>query len=172
MPQLASNAFVVWHEELVTGIESVDQAHRKMVSLMNRLAQLHLEYGADEPPAAQVAATLSEFYAVVREHFAHEERLMQAAGCADLAEQRREHTMLVAELCAIVAEVKRGRARFDRPTLLALRQWLGAHNRHHACVFRGDRGDARTPARHQPGETTSSQSDTPESGVLHRSQKG
>ena len=113
----------------------MDAQHQRLFEQVNRLAQLLPGVTQGELGTDAVVAVLDELCDIAREHFAHEEALMQAAQYDGLAEHTREHLMLVAELRSIVGAIKSGRHTLDQHTLTELRQWLIVHNRYNEQAF-------------------------------------
>ncbi|MFA6314051.1 MAG: bacteriohemerythrin [Sterolibacterium sp.] len=65
----------VWNQRFVTGLDTVDQQHRHLVDLINRVAILVIEGAGDE---ATIEAILAELGSYAGYHFGEEERLMAA----------------------------------------------------------------------------------------------
>ncbi len=125
---------IEWNEGFQVGIDTVDEQHRQLFALVNRLGRLAKETGRRGVTKA-IIETLDELGAAASEHFAHEESLMQAVHFAGLTEHAREHRMLLGELRAIAHAIKSGRDRFDQKVFAALRQWLVVHNRYNERAF-------------------------------------
>ena len=79
-------ALLVWQDDLDTGIEVIDQQHRRIVEMLNHLysAQKNME-------RTVVAEVIDELIDYTLSHFAFEEELMEEAGYPFCAAHRRVH---------------------------------------------------------------------------------
>ncbi|MFO7339278.1 MAG: bacteriohemerythrin [Lysobacteraceae bacterium] len=75
---------IVWRDELDTGIDVIDQQHRRIVAMINRLAE-----GTPE----RLDEVFSELVDYTLSHFAFEEELMAAAGYPLSEAHKRVHEM-------------------------------------------------------------------------------
>jgi diguanylate cyclase (GGDEF)-like protein/hemerythrin-like metal-binding protein/PAS domain S-box-containing protein len=85
-----------WSPHLETGIAIIDEQHRRLVLLINRLAQQHVE-GATE---AEIRVILSELSQYADYHFRTEEQIWQSvlAGDARLDEHSKTHQAFFAHI--------------------------------------------------------------------------
>jgi len=74
-----------------------------------------------------VIALLDELYAHVREHFMHEEALMEEISFADLHTHHNEHLLLLAELKSFIAHTRSSETRLEPHSISALKDWLVVH---------------------------------------------
>lgn len=146
--------FIEWTDNLVLDFQEIDERHRRLVALLNRLAKVaQLKMGAafySNPLPSKRTTTsggvpdtevgpnstdsyihqlLDEFLRHTQEHFQGEEALMEAYHYGDLPEHKREHTMLFAELKLFVRDIKKGVERLDKKALCELKHWLIVHIR-------------------------------------------
>ena len=85
-------AIIKWKQVYETGIVALDKEHQALVEQINALFEaVRAKRGAEV--YADVVAMLETY---VREHFAHEERLMQEYQFPGLAEHQQVHQNLVA----------------------------------------------------------------------------
>ena len=79
-------ALLVWQDDLNTGIEVIDQQHRRIVEMLNHLynAQRSME-------RTVVGEVIDELVDYTLSHFAFEEELMEEAGYAFCAAHKRVH---------------------------------------------------------------------------------
>lgn len=87
-----------WTDEMSVGDEVIDEEHRVLVDLLNRLRAAAEDYG----DAATVGGVLARLYQYSRAHFEHEERILEASGYPDLEEHRQEHEKLKVKLAKIL----------------------------------------------------------------------
>lgn len=78
---------IQWTEELSVGVPRLDDHHRRLIDLTNQLGTA-IAAGDTE---AVTGAVLGELIRYVYYHFGEEERLMETAGYAGLAEHRQHH---------------------------------------------------------------------------------
>jgi hemerythrin len=83
-------ALLIWQNDLDTGIEVIDQQHRRIVEMINQLhgAQRNLERLA-------VAEVIDELVDYTLSHFAFEEELMEEAGYPFSAAHKRVHEVFI-----------------------------------------------------------------------------
>ncbi len=77
---------LVWQDDLNTGVEVIDEQHRRIVEMINRL-----EFARRRHASADVADVLDEVVDYTLSHFAFEEELMEEAGYPFSAAHKRVH---------------------------------------------------------------------------------
>ena len=87
-------ALLHWRENMSVGVDAVDDDHRHLVDLLNRLHFLVLA-GADRPSVGEV---LEELVRYTDYHFDREEKLMEAGNYPGLEEHRACHRDLARRL--------------------------------------------------------------------------
>ncbi|GAB4344564.1 MAG: bacteriohemerythrin [Gammaproteobacteria bacterium] len=80
-----------WDKTLSVDVKEIDEDHRRLVDLFNRLGRA-VEEGN---PADYIEALLEELVSCTVWHFRHEERLMLEHGYDELEEHRAEHNELI-----------------------------------------------------------------------------
>ena len=93
----SSSPAVKWTELMAIGIDWVDEQHRNMVDLLNRLS---LATRVDDP--AMGAKLLEQFLHLALSHFTAEEKHLEAQG-KPLSEHRADHTRMLTELTVLDA---------------------------------------------------------------------
>lgn len=96
-------SIIQWTEELSVGVPRLDEHHRRLIELTNLLGTA-IAAGDTE---TVTGAVLGELVRYVYYHFGEEERLMEAAGYADLAIHRQHHK-------AMAEHVRGLEERYDR----------------------------------------------------------
>lgn len=81
-------AIVTWNEAFVTGVVAIDQQHRQLFEILNRLHDKSLNPHADR---TDLQASLDRLEQYARFHFAEEERLMETGNYPDLDAHRQSH---------------------------------------------------------------------------------
>ncbi len=111
---------LVWSDEQMgLGRQDMDDTHREMVDLINRVAEAGKE---------SFAQRFGELVAHTHQHFAHELELMQASGDPAQKEHEHQHAKLLGELAAMQARVNRGQFTMARAFVAErLPEWLQLH---------------------------------------------
>lgn len=116
-------AFMEWSEALSVGFEEIDDDHKHLLDLINKLHEA-VDKGHN---TGIVSELLEELLSYTSWHFRHEERLMQTFDDPSFLEHKVEHE----KLAAAVAQKKRSLAQGDpavaRDLLPFLRDWLTGH---------------------------------------------
>lgn len=118
------NTFV-WSERFETGIDEVDQQHRKLVDLINQLANL----GSDrQNENGATAAILSDLVDYAYYHFAEEESLMEDRGLdrRHIEHHQRQHSQFI----ETVGKIWDTRDTLEKPVEVLeayLSSWLTTH---------------------------------------------
>jgi hemerythrin len=114
---------VVWTEAFSVANRHVDEQHKALVAMLNRLLR-HPNATVD---SEVVSATLGAMIEYARGHFRDEERLMAEAGYPDLAAHRAQHVAFL-ERAVEFCDATTGHVETVPRELLAyLRQWLLDH---------------------------------------------
>ncbi|NQV98615.1 MAG: hemerythrin family protein [Rhodospirillales bacterium] len=113
---------VVWQESWSVGNDSLDDDHKRLVSIINRVSD-SMSDGQDP------VWLLNDLKSYAKYHFDREEALMEAAEIEGLVEHKETHRMFVEWLTTLQATINLPEARF---ILLEaaneyLRDWLGRH---------------------------------------------
>ena len=87
------NKKIVWNQSFETNIPEVDTQHRRLVEIINTLAD-----GIGRSSMGDLQEILGQLKEYAQYHFRTEETIMDAAGYADLAEHRDEHLAFVDQL--------------------------------------------------------------------------
>lgn len=111
-----------WNANYATGIPEIDSQHSYLFELANRF--IRSLSGLPDPVAQR--QLLAELTLYTQRHFTFEEKCMEEAGYAHLAEHRKSHQRLRVQLTRFASDVESGRL---DPRELAefLRNWLKLH---------------------------------------------
>ena len=94
-----------WRDEYSVNVEEIDLQHQKLLELVNGL-HTAVESRIDKEELRGQLIKLVEF---TREHFATEERLMEAHGYPDSNQHHEEHRLLLQHMDDLVAGVSSGK---------------------------------------------------------------
>ncbi|MBP2314274.1 bacteriohemerythrin [Azospirillum soli] len=115
-------AYLQWTPEMSTGKAAVDEQHRKLIEVINRL--LARSTGPDGRNEAFSA--LKDLDEYVREHFAQEERHMLAVRFPGYAAHKAEHDEMRATVATLRASIRSAENVFGA-TVAILPRWLERH---------------------------------------------
>lgn len=112
-----------WGVQYATGIESIDNQHRRLVNMINAL-QNALEQGYSVSIMVHI---FDEIAAYTVYHFGHEEQLFAKFGYPEEAEHGLEHQRLKDQALAMRDRLKAGDAEIGPELLEFLVRWLQNH---------------------------------------------
>lgn len=85
---------IKWRDSYETGVEAVDNEHRKLVNL---IAAMYVSL-RDKEPQETVEKVLNEIVEYTQTHFVNEEALMEEALYPTIADHKKEHQDLIEEV--------------------------------------------------------------------------
>jgi hemerythrin len=113
-----------WRDNMSVGVDALDDDHKKLVDLLNRLHYLNLA-GADHGSVAEV---LEELMHYTEYHFDREEKLMQFSDYPELDEHRDCHRKLTRQLLEYKQTFEDRPDRFDVKEFYDfVSEWLLVH---------------------------------------------
>ena len=116
--------FFAWSDELSVGVHRMDDQHKVLLRLINRVADLS-ESGVG---GASIRIVLGQLVDYTKFHFHDEERLMGEVGYPELASHGKVHVAFVAEVGRLVGSATGSKDGVDASTLLPiLKDWLVRH---------------------------------------------
>jgi hemerythrin len=116
-------ALLEWKEEYSTGIEDVDDEHKDLIDVINRLHELLL---ADDARLT-VPAFFARLIDGVSAHFALEERIMGESEYPDLAAHREDHERLLDEIRDLVDAFAQAEEVDSVDLAMRLEPWFSHH---------------------------------------------
>jgi hemerythrin-like metal-binding protein/PAS domain S-box-containing protein len=115
---------VVWSEAYSVGVAEMDNQHKKLVEMINRLADSRAVRG--DELAVAFHALLSDMFDYTQSHFKAEEDYLRSIGYPQLAAQQREHEAFVEKMAAFSVAAAEGSS--DRAGMHRyLKDWLLSH---------------------------------------------
>ncbi len=115
--------FAVWKDEYSVGIESLDEDHRKLLSLINHL-QTAVHYQTGELFEKEA---LNEVVAYTKYHFEREEKMLEKAGYADLDAHKELHKKMIAKIDEFLVRYEKEGHEALVDVALYLKCWLVKH---------------------------------------------
>jgi len=117
-------ALITWTvEQFGTDVGFADEEHQILFDKLNKLYDLATG-GADR---AAIGAQLDDLISYVVDHFAHEEREMQAKGFGGLQAHKAEHDALVATCADLQKKFHAGEADVTDDVGQMVKGWLDNH---------------------------------------------
>ncbi|MGB4600421.1 MAG: bacteriohemerythrin [Trichlorobacter sp.] len=117
-----SGKLIVWSNSYSVKVSQMDQEHQRLIDIINNLYVAMRSGRSTEA----IGSILDELVAYTKTHFSHEEQLMQQANYEGLAEQKRSHEALVAQLNEILVKYHNGTA-LGQEIMNFLKNWLINH---------------------------------------------
>ena len=114
---------VEWTEDLSVKIGAIDNEHKKLIMLLNKLN----EAMAQGQGQTAMAGILTELTSYTRTHFKNEENLMEKHGYPNINEHKKQHADLVIKLQEIQADYNSGKISLSLSMFNFLLSWLQTH---------------------------------------------
>jgi hemerythrin-like metal-binding protein len=115
--------FIVWDDSLKLKIDLIDEEHKILIFLMNKL---HKQYNDGEPQET-VRATFSELTEYATKHFKDEEDYMESINFSDLDAHRAIHKKLLDRLSTYFQEFDDSNGQISEYFFTFLKLWVTAH---------------------------------------------
>ena len=116
-------AFITWTEEFLTGIETIDDQHRRLVDLVNKF-----EEASRRGRGSRVMSDiLNDLVGYTQEHFAHEEKIMAESGFPAAAQHTARHRQLLQKVERFQYEFETEGRRVTKELRDMLRYWIRSH---------------------------------------------
>lgn len=117
-------ALITWTaSQYGTNVGFADAEHQTLFDKLNKLYDLATGGAA----RSDIGAQLDDLISYVVDHFAHEEKEMQAKGYAGLARHKEEHDALVGICAGLQAKFHAGEAEVDEGVGQLVKGWLDSH---------------------------------------------
>ncbi len=110
-----------WNEQLDTGVNALDDDHRCLVLLANRIHK-----AAQAGEQEEVETLVLEFCAYCDDHFVMEEEYMRDIGYPNRAEHKRDHDQMLADIDNVMGKVRQN---LDAASVMAefIFVWIANH---------------------------------------------
>jgi hemerythrin len=117
-------AYVEWTPALETGVEMIDEQHRRLFALINALHEATLARDGEDDAVADALYELADY---VTEHFDDEEALMASHAYAELPAHHEMHQRLSQKTLGYMAKFVNGEEVSPRELAEFLGSWLQNH---------------------------------------------
>ncbi len=115
-------AYFSWTTDLSVGVEASDDDHKRLIDLLNQLAE-GISFGQGKEIIGKILDDLESY---TRYHFAREEEFFERTGYP-AADHKREHRELVEQVVTLQSRYKTGETALAMETLNILKKWLTDH---------------------------------------------
>lgn len=112
-----------WEPRFDLGVAAMDAAHRGLVAAMNKIFELDAQ-GARKDA---IEAAIQRLATLTTQHFAEEERYMEALDFPDLRVHKRIHVELLEKFTTLFQAFRAGTGKVDRGFFDFLTFWLRSH---------------------------------------------
>jgi len=116
-------SYINWDASFETGVPDIDNQHKKLVNILNKLWDIHNAGGTNE----SLSPILSELIMYTKIHFNNEERHMEVAEYPAIDEHRGLHRDLIAQVADFEEKLKTGTVNIDNKLVDFLKNWLTVH---------------------------------------------
>ena len=114
---------IEWSDEFSVGVEELDQQHKHLVTLINKL----IDRQGAPIDSEMIPRILGGLLNYVQQHFSLEEELMAQHGFPNLEDHRKQHMNFTDELINMVSDSE---GASTEELLIYLDDWLRAHLLH------------------------------------------
>lgn len=112
-----------WSNLLSVGVRDIDDQHRVLVDILNRLGDVVM----GDVTEWNEKAVLADLLQYTAQHFGFEERLMRKAGYAGVDAHVREHREFILQIKAMTERFNSGDLPDAEELLVFVREWLTTH---------------------------------------------
>lgn len=116
-------SFFTWENRYALDIDSVDEDHRKLVTMIDTLYKALTE-GEAKNVIQEIVDGLIDYSQI---HFTREEEFMQKAGYKDIEFHKAAHSSFVERVKGFQHELKSGNDNITVDVITYLRDWLIVH---------------------------------------------
>ena len=115
--------FITWNEKYSVKIQSIDEQHKKLVTIINELYSAMKNGKSRE----QIGKTLTDLVEYTKYHFSYEEGLLEKAGYGDLIAHKEQHVNFVAKVAEACQKYETGKLFMSIDICNFLQNWLIHH---------------------------------------------
>ncbi len=122
---------IIWTDEFSVGIDFMDEQHKQLVGIINRLIRAKSANVNSE----EISDILTELTNYVRYHFTEEEAMLERYGFPDLEKHRKDHVALAEQLYSLVFKTMNSDECVPADLLRLLLEWLKGHILHDDMAY-------------------------------------
>ncbi len=114
---------IQWSRRWETGIKSIDDQHKKLVDIINKLIKARFEHTEDQ----YLKECMTELVNYTKTHFADEEKFYEEHQFDGIHEHKAQHNVLVKQIIHILEEMRDGKFDVAEELTTVLQNWLIKH---------------------------------------------
>jgi len=118
-----SRHLITWDDSFSVGIDAIDEEHKVIVDIVNRLNNAMAEGKGTEA----METIFKELKTYVVKHFENEERLFDAHGYPQTREHKKLHAELIEKATQLEKDFKSGKITISSEVMRFLKDWLTSH---------------------------------------------
>lgn len=116
-------AFYEWQDSFSVGSKAMDEQHKKMIGILNKLHDAMKEGKA----AKEISLIVNEMADYTKFHFGSEEKLMSDSQYVGLASQKAEHIAFIKKSVEFQENITSGKLAISIDVLNFLKDWWTNH---------------------------------------------
>lgn len=116
-------AMFEWKDEYSVNIREIDEQHKQLVAMINELHEAMMQQRGQDV----LGGLLNNLVSYCNNHFATEERLMEAHGYPDYAPHKTKHKKMTAKVLELNNDLKSGKRNITIEVSQFLKDWLDKH---------------------------------------------
>ena len=117
---------ITWGEKYATGIGLIDEQHKELVNLTNKLYLACLS-GGDKAVGVVFKEAMSRMVEYVRFHFSAEQTLLKQINYPDYKDHKQKHDTLIRDILDAAKEYDEGKKFVPHNFVRTLKDWVFGH---------------------------------------------
>jgi len=124
---MAGEGIVQWHDSYSVGIKVIDEQHKKLIALTNKLFDSCMSGHERTKASSKFIAVVHEVVDYVGYHFSTEEKIMGRIKYPDYKIHKKEHANFAKDVLIKVDEFNAGKVNTSLSFVYYLRDWVLQH---------------------------------------------
>ncbi|MDR2397182.1 MAG: bacteriohemerythrin [Spirochaetaceae bacterium] len=122
---MEQDVFVAWEDRYSVGITAIDDQHKELLVLTNKLYEACRE--GEDKARVYFKEVIHGAVEYVQFHFSSEEQLMERVGFPELPAHKVEHALFIKEVLDAVKNLENGKTFVPNAFVRFLRDWVLTH---------------------------------------------
>jgi hemerythrin len=115
---------VEWGKRYATGIPLIDEQHKELINLTNKLFEACLDGEQTELVFKDTVRGVADY---INYHFSAEEQMLEKINYPELAEHKKQHALLVKQVLENIRLFEEGRKFIPNSFVRAMKDWILTH---------------------------------------------